>query len=285
MITHGHTGLSIARQCRLAGVSRSSVYYRRRVETPEKIALRAVIAGQYAASPVYGVRRMTATLRRQGYVVNRKRVARLYRQMGLHGIVGKRRLSARNVRHPVYPYLLGGLTASRPNHVWATDITYVRLGRRTMYVMAIIDHQSRYIVGWGLSQTLEADFCRRVLARALVTHGVPEIVNTDQGSQFTSAVFTQTLHAHGVAISMDSKGRALDNILIERLWKTLKYEHLYVHDYGSEKELARGLAEFFVFYNTKRVHQSLGYRTPAEVYYAQQNENRSAKTAEMVACR
>jgi hypothetical protein len=177
------------------------------VETPEKIALRAVIAGQYAASPVYGVRRMTATLRRQGYVVNRKRVARLYRQMGLHGIVGKRRLSARNVRHPVYPYLLGGLTASRPNHVWATDITYVRLGRRTMYVMAIIDHQSRYIVGWGLSQTLEADFCRRVLARALVTHGVPEIVNTDQGSQFTSAVFTQTLLAQGIVISMDSKGR------------------------------------------------------------------------------
>jgi putative transposase len=260
--------MSIARQCRLVQVSRSSVYTHARKESSVNTALRTVIAAEYASVPVYGVRRMTAHLRRRGYMVNHKRIERLYRMMGLRGIIGKRSLSKRNVRHPVYPYLLTDMAVVRPNQVWATDITYIRMQRRTMYVMAIIDHRSRYIVGWGLSLTLEADFCRAVLSEALAQHGAPEIVNTDQGSQFTSTMFTDTLRAKGIKISMDGKGRALDNIFIERLWKTLKYEHLYINDYDSESELLDGLREYFVFYNNQRLHQSLGYRTPAEVYYA-----------------
>lgn len=284
MIERNQSSLSIARQCRLAQVSRSSVYYGARDASPVTTALRTVIAAEYACVPVYGVRRMTALVRRRGYMVNHKRIERLYRMMGLRGIIGKRLLTRRNARHPVYPYLLGGIAVDRPNQVWATDITYIRMQHRTLYLMAIIDHRSRYIVGWGLSLTLEADFCRAVLADALAQHPAPEIVNTDQGSQFTSTVFTDTLLAKGVKISMDGKGRALDNILIERFWKTVKYEHLYVNDYGSEPELARGLHEYVVFYNNHRLHQSLGYRTPAEVYYAEQNDRRSANMAESVVC-
>lgn len=186
--------------------------------------------------------------------------------MGLRGLIAKRWLSKRNKRHPVYPYLLKDLPITHANQVWAADITYIPGRQGYWYLMAIIDLQSRYVLGWGLSNTLEASFCREVLVNALDRHPQPEIVNTDQGCQFTSTLFTQELSERGIAISMDSKGRALDNIFIERFWKTLKYEHLYLNDYTSGPELVKGLAEYFEFYNKKRLHQSLGYKTPAEVY-------------------
>jgi putative transposase len=256
----------LLQQCRLLDVPRSSAYYRKQAETPLNVELRAVIASEYEQTPVYGVRRMTALLRRRRYVVNRKRIARLYRQMGLRGLIAKRLLSKRNKRHPVYPYLLKNLAITRTNQVWATDITYIPARQGYWYLMAIIDHQSRYVLGWGISNTLEADFCRDVLVKALAKHPQPEIVNTDQGCQFTSLRFTQELKDRGIAISMDSKGRALDNIVIERFWKTLKYEHLYVNEYIAGPELVNGLQEYFEFYNNRRLHQSLGYRTPGEVY-------------------
>lgn len=258
--------LPVARQCRLLAVPRSNVYYRKRDEQPLNTLLRAVIAAAYEQTPIYGVRRMVALLRRRQYLVNHKRIERLYRQLGLRGLVAKRWLSKRNKRHPVYPYLLKDLPITRANQVWAADITYIPGRQGYWYLMAIIDLQSRYILGWGLSNTLEASFCREVLVKALDRHPQPEIVNTDQGCQFTSTLFTQELSERGIAISMDSKGRALDNIFIERFWKTLKYEHLYLNDYTSGPELIKGLGEYFEFYNKKRLHQSLGYKTPAEVY-------------------
>ena len=258
--------LPLSRQCKLLDVPRSNVYYRKRGEDALNTELRSVIASEYEQTPIYGVRRMTALLRRRKYRVNRKRIARLYRMMGLRGLIAKRLLSKRNKRHPVYPYLLKGLNVTRTNQVWATDITYIPRSRGYLYVMAIIDHQSRYVLDWGISNTLEADFCREVLVKALAKHPQPDIVNTDQGCQFTSAVFTQTLIDRGIKISMDSKGRALDNIYIERFWKSLKYEHLYLNEYDSGPELVKGLGEYFDFYNNRRLHQSLGYRTPKEVY-------------------
>ena len=264
--------LPLTRQCKLLDVPRSNVYYRKRAEHPLNLELRQVIASEYEQTPVYGVRRMTALLRRRKYRVNRKRIARLYRMMGLHGLIAKRLLSKRNKKHPVYPYLLKGLAITRTNQVWATDITYIPARQGYWYLMAIIDHESRYVLDWGISNTLEADFCRDVLVKALGKHPQPEIVNTDQGCQFTSAVFTQTLIDRGIKISMDSKGRALDNILIERFWKTLKYEHLYLSEYTSGPELVKGLTEYFDFYNNRRLHQSLGYRTPNEVY-SQENDS------------
>jgi putative transposase len=263
--------LPVSRQCKLLAVPRSNVYYRKQEEQPLNRELRAVIASEYEQTPVYGVRRMTALLRRRNYRINRKRIARLYRAMGLRGLIAKRLLSKRNKRHPVYPYLLKGLDVTRVNQVWATDITYIPARHGYWYLMAIIDHRSRYVLDWGISNTLEADFCRNVLVKALDKHPQPEIVNTDQGCQFTSALFTQELKDRGIAISMDSKGRALDNIVIERFWKTLKYEHLYLNEYTSGPDLVKGLGEYFEFYNNLRLHQSLGYRTPIEVY-TQENE-------------
>lgn len=265
-------GLPVSRQCRLLAVPRSNVYYRKQEEQPLNRELRSVIATEYEQTPVYGVRRMTALLRRRNYIVNRKRIARLYHAMGLRGLIAKRLLSKRNKRHPVYPYLLKGLEVTRTNQVWATDITYIPARQGYWYLMAIIDHRSRYVLDWGISNSLEADFCRDVLVKALAKHPQPDIVNTDQGSQFTSAIFTRELIERGIRISMDSKGRALDNIFIERFWKTLKYEHLYLNEYTSGPELVKGLQEYFEFYNHKRLHQSLGYRTPIEVY-TQENES------------
>jgi len=264
--------LPVSRQCKLLAVPRSNIYYRKQEEQPLNAELRSVIASEYEQTPVYGVRRMTALLRRQHYIVNHKRIARLYHAMGLRGLIGKRLLSKRNKRHPVYPYLLKGLEVTRTNQVWATDITYIPARKGYWYVMAIIDHQSRYILDWGISNSLEADFCRDVLVKALGKYPQPEIFNTDQGCQFTSALFTQELKNRGIKISMDSKGRALDNIFIERFWKTLKYEHLYLNEYTSGPDLVKGLEEYFEFYNHKRLHQSLGYRTPNEVY-TQENES------------
>jgi putative transposase len=264
--------LPVSRQCKLLAVPRSTVYYRKQEEPPLNTELRTVIASEYEQTPVYGVRRMTALLRRRNYIVNHKRIARLYHVMGLRGFISKLLLFKRNKRHTVYPYLLKGLEVTRTNQVWATDITYIPARQGYWYVMAIIDHRSRFVLGWGISNSLEADFCRDVLVKALEKHPQPEIVNTDQGCQFTSVLFTQELRERGIKISMDSKGRALDNILIERFWKTLKYEHLYLNEYTSGPDLVKGLQEYFEFYNHKRLHQSLGYRTPIEVY-TQENES------------
>jgi|TARA_B100000315_G_scaffold36784_1_gene31397 putative transposase len=225
-----------------------------------------LIDQQYLTTPFYGSRRMTVWLQRRGRPVGRKRVQRLMRIMGLQAIYRRPRTSLRALGHKVYPYLLGGMEITRPNQVWATDITYIPMARGFLYLVAIIDWHSRYVLSWRLSNTLDADFCVEALEEAL-SKGKPEIFNTDQGSQFTGEAFTGLLKQHGVRISMDGKGRYLDNIFVERLWRTVKYEEVYLKAYSNGREAKVGLDTYFHFYNTQRPHQALGYRTPAEVFY------------------
>jgi putative transposase len=227
---------------------------------------------QYTRAPFYGIRRMTAWLRSLGIKVNHKRVARLLRLMGLETIYPKRRLSLPDAQHKIYPYLLRGIKIKRPDHVWSTDITYVRLHAGYVYLVAIMDWFSRYVLSWEVSVTLEPEFCVSALDRALRA-GRPEIFNTDQGSQFTSGDFIRPLKALGIQISMDGRGRALDNVFVERLWRTVKYEEVYLKDYVSVPVAIDNLAGFFHFYNGERLHQSLGYRTPASVYHAREGRN------------
>ena len=255
----------MARQCELLGLPRSSFYYEARPESVYNLALMRLLDEQYVRTPFYGVPRMTAWLRTQGHAVNPKRVRRLLRKMGLEAIYPKRRLSVKNQSHRVYPYLLRGLEISRPGQVWATDITYIRLRRGFAYLVAILDWYSRYVVAWDLSLSLEAEFCVSTLERALDT-SKPEIFNSDQGSQFTSETFTKRLESAGVSISMDGRGRVFDNIFVERLWRSVKYEEVYLKDYCDVREAREGLGRYFRFYNEERLHQSLGYRTPAVVY-------------------
>src|SRR4051812_20254059 len=224
-----------------------------------------LIDEQYTACPFYGSRRMTAWLTQQGEEVNRKRVQRLMRVMGLEAIYPKPRLSAAGSGHRVYPYLLRGVRIDRPDQVWSADITYVPMASGFMYLAATIDWFSRYVVGWRLSNTLDGSFCLEMLDEAL-SQGRPEVSNTDQGVQFTAEAFTGRLESAGVALSMDGRGRALDNVFVERLWRAVKYEDLYIRGYEEVPELRRGLARYFAFYNHARLHQSLGYRTPAVVY-------------------
>src|SRR4051812_43787285 len=224
-----------------------------------------LIDGQYTACPFYGSRRMTEWLNVRGEEVNRKRVRRLMREMGLEAIYPKPRLSTAGRGHKVYPYLLRGVKIERPNQVWSTDITYVPMREGFMYLAAVIDWYSRYVIGWRLSNTLDGSFCLEMLEDALRS-GKPEVFNTDQGVQFTAEAFTGRLEAAGVAVSMDGRGRALDNVFVERLWRTVKYEDIYIQGYEAVPELHRGLARYFAFYNDERPHQSLGYRTPAAVY-------------------
>ncbi len=231
----------------------------------EDLAIMKLIDQQYLATPFYGSRRMTVWLNRQGYQVSRKRVQRLMRTMGLQAIYRRPRTSQPGPGHKVYPYLLGGLEIARPNQVWAADITYIPMARGFLYLVAIMDWYSRYVVAWRLSNTLDADFCVEALEEAL-TKGKPEIFNTDQGSQFTSEAFTGLLERHGVRISMDGKGRYTDNIFVERLWRTVKYEEVYLKAYSNGREAKAGLDAYFRFYNAQRPHQALGYRTPAEVF-------------------
>lgn len=221
---------------------------------------------QYTRTPFYGIRRMTAWLRQQGHGANHKRVARLMRQMGLEAIYPKPRLTKPAPGHRIYPYLLTGLSIIRPDQVWSTDITYVRLRHGFVYLVAIMDWFSRYVLAWEISVTLDTAFCLGALEWAL-GHQRPEIFNSDQGAQFTSTAFTDRLHAQGVRISMDGRGRALDNIFVERLWRTVKYEEVYLKDYQSVPEAVENLGRYFEFYNRERLHQSLGYCTPAGVYY------------------
>ena len=265
MVDRQHPALPMVRQCALLGISRSSVYYRRRETSSEDLALMKQIDQQYLSTPFYGSRRMRVWLGRQGYSVNRKRVRRLMRTMGLTAIYRRPRTSQPAPGHKVYPYLLGSMEIARPNQVWAADITYIPMARGFLYLVAIMDWYSRYVVAWNLSNTLEADFCLEALEEAL-SKGMPEVFNTDQGSQFTSEAFTGLLEQHGVKISMDGKGRYTDNIFVERLWRTVKYEEVYLKAYSSGREAKDGLEAYFHFYNTERPHQALGYRTPAEVF-------------------
>jgi putative transposase len=265
LIDVGHPALSVRRQCELLGLNRSSLYYEPAGETAENLRLMRKIDEQYTACPFYGSRRMTEWLTRQGEEVNRKRVQRLMRAMGLEAIYPKPRLSTAGKGHKVFPYLLRGVTVERPDQVWSTDITYVPMMGGFMYLAAVIDWYSRYVITWRLSNTLDGSFCLEMLDEAL-RGGRPEIFNTDQGVQFTAAAFTGCLESAGVAVSMDGRGRALDNVFVERLWRSVKYEDIYIRGYEAVPELHHGLGRYFGFYNNERLHQSLGYRTPAAVY-------------------
>jgi len=251
------------RQCELLELPRSTYYYEVATESRENLALMRRIDEQYLRTPFYGSRRMAFT-----FDVNRKRVQRLMRVMGLEGQAPGERTTMRHPGHKVYPYLLRNVEILRPNHVWSTDITYVPLEEGFMYLTAVIDWFSRHVLSWRLSNTLAETFCCEALDEALQNFGRPEIFNTDQGSQFTSLAFTGRLLTQGIAISMDGRGRALDNVFIERLWRSVKYENIYLMCYASPLALERGLTDYFEFYNYERPHQSLDYQTPWAVYQA-----------------
>jgi len=260
-----HPQISVSRQCELLGLARSSYYYESRREGSYNELLMRLIDEQYTRTPFYGVRRMTAWLRSIGHPVNHKRVARLMNRMGLEAIYPKHRTSKSHLQHRKYPYLLKGLEIVYPNQVWATDITYIRMRRGFIYLTAIMDWFSRYVLAWEVSITLETEFCLAALDRALES-ARPEIFNSDQGSQFTSEDFTGRLKKENIAISMDGRGRVFDNIFIERLWRSVKYEEVYINDYQGVREAKDGLRRYFEFYNNERPHQSLGYCRPVEVY-------------------
>lgn len=266
MIEPEHPVLSVRRQCELLNLARSGLYYAPRGESPENLALMRLLDEVYTRWPFYGVRRMTAWLRREGHGVNAKRVRRLMRLMGLEAIYAKPRLSASGKGHKRYPYLLRGVVIDHADQVWSADITYLRLKRGFVYLAAVMDWHSRYVLSWELSRSLESDFCVRALEGALSGSRRPEIFNTDQGVQFTSEAFTGVLEGRKIAISMDGRGRFWDNIFVERLWRTVKYEEVYLRDYADDAEARRELGRYFRFYNQERLHQTLGYRTPTEVY-------------------
>lgn len=267
MIDRDHKEIPISRQCELLGLPRSSLYYRSRErgESREDQDLMRLIDEQYTRTPFYGTRRMTAWLKRQGHTVNRKRVSKLMRRMGLEAIYPKKRLSRPDPEARKYPYLLKGLLIDRPDQVWASDITYIRMKPGFVYLMAILDWSSRYVISWSVSITLDVEFCLEALQAGLRS-AKPEIFNTDQGSQFTSRSFTGLLEASGVRISRDGRGRAFDNIFVERLWRSVKYEEVYLKEYRDVKDAVRSIGEYFRFYNLERPHQSLGYQTPYQVY-------------------
>lgn len=273
--------MSLVQQCELADLSRSGLYYSPEPETKENLGLMRLLDEQYTRTPFYGVLRMTEWLRRVGHDVNPKRVRRLLRQMGLEAIYAKPRLSDPAPGHRIYPYRLRGLEIVRPNQVWSTDITYIRLRHGFAYLVAIMDWFSRYVLSWELSVTLDVSFCVASLEWAL-KKAQPEIFNSDQGSQFTSEQFTSVLLNHDIEISMDGRGRAMDNIFLERLWRTVKYEEVYLKDYRDVLEAVESLRNFFSFYNRERVHQSLGYQTPAEIYFQRKARARIAGKQSMV---
>jgi putative transposase len=266
MIEIQHPALSVRRQGELIGLNRSTLYYTPASESELNLQLMRLIDEQYTRTPFYGRPRMTAWLQRQGYEVNPKRVRRLMQTMGLQAIYCRPRTSQPAADHRIYPYLLREMKITRPNQGWSADITYVPLMGGFMYLVAVIDWFSRYVMAWELSNTLDGHFCLHALQQALL-EGPPEIFNTDQGAQFPARTFTSTLETAGVRISMDGRGRVFDNIFIERLWRTVKYENIYIHDYATVPALEAGLHRYFTFYNQERLHQSLDYRTPAEVHF------------------
>jgi putative transposase len=264
-VDRDHAEISVRRQCELLGVNRAGLYYQSRAESEENHLLMRLLDEQYTRTPFYGSRKMTEWLRAKGFEVNRKRVSRLMALMGVEAVYPKPKLSAPGEGHKIYPYLLRGVEVTRVNQVWSTDITYIRMAQGFVYLVAVMDWFSRYVLSWSLSLTMELDFCVEALKRAL-RRGRPEIFNSDQGSQFTSEKFTGELQARQIAISMDGRGRCVDNIFIERLWRSLKYEEVYLKDYSSVTEARASLESYIRFYNQERLHQSLDYRTPAALY-------------------
>jgi putative transposase len=266
LVERQHSELPLSVQADLLGISRSSLYYRPVAPSAEEIAIKHRIDEIYTKYPFYGSRRVTVQLRREEILINRKAVQRHMQEMGIAGICPGPNLSKRNVAHQVYPYLLGQITAAYPDHIWGIDITYIRLAAGWMYLVAILDWFSRYVIAWELDQSLEIGFVLATVDRALAI-AQPDIWNSDQGSHFTSPQYTERLLERNVRISMDGKGRALDNIFTERLWRTVKYENVYLNDYSTPRAARQGLQQYLEFYNRERPHQSLDYRTPAEVYF------------------
>ena len=268
MVESGHRTMSVRRQCSLLGVHRSSFYYRGIPESQENLKLMRMIDQLYLEEPVYGYRRMTVMLQRKGFQINHKRVSRLMRLMGLQAIYPQPRTSIPGNNHKVYPYLLRKRQAEGPNQVWSMDITYIPMKQGFMYLMAIIDWWSRYVISWQLANTMEAKLCVETLRKGMRRIGnKPHIFNTDQGAQFTSDQFTSVLKQRGILISMDGRGRALDNVFIERLWRSLKYEDIYLREYADTTSLEVGIRAWFRKYNRKRPHQSLNNATPWEYHY------------------
>ena len=267
MIDPTHPRLSIVRQCELVSIARSSYYYVGKGESPKNLALMRLIDAQYLKTPWYGARQMARHFRRQGHDVGRKRTRRLMLLMGLSAIYRKPKTSKPHADHRIYPYLLRDLRIDRPNHVWCADITYIPMQRGFQYLVAIMDWASRTVLSWRLSNTLDTDFCTEALEEALAQYGRPEIFNTDQGCQFTSQEFTDVLKQAGVRISMDGKGRWVDNVFIERLWRSLKYECVYLHDFQDGLEARQIIGTWLRYYNEERPHSTLaGDRTPMEEY-------------------
>jgi putative transposase len=267
LVDRADPDLSISRQAELLGVARSSIYYQPRVDDYQ-LELMKLIDEQYTKTPYFGSRKMAVTLNEKGYQAGRRRIQRLMRLMGLEAIYPKPNLSKPHPEHKIYPYLLRNLKITRNNQVWGTDITYIRMHKGWLYLVAILDWFSRYVVSWELSTSMEVDFCLSAIGKALAV-ATPEIVNSDQGSQFTSLVFLEKLQEANVKSSMDGRGRALDNIFTERLWRSVKYEEVYLKDYQTVRDAKESISNYLTFYNQERPHQSLGYKTPAKVYWGE----------------
>src|SRR5664279_3368662 len=265
LVERGRPEISVRRQCELLGVNRSGWYYEPVGESEENLLLMRLLDEQYTRTPFYGSRKMTEWLATRGHEVNRKRVSRLMESLGLEAVYPKPSQPGDN--HRIHPYLLRGTTVERVNQVWSTDITYIRMAQGFLYLVAVMDWFSRFVLSWSLSLAIEVEFCVEALKRAL-RRGRPDIFNSDQGSQFTSEKFTGELAEREIAIGMDGRGRCMDNIFVERLWRSLKYEEVYLKDYASVTEARAGIAGYFQFYNHERLHQSLDYRTPAAIYLA-----------------
>ena len=283
MVEKGNPKLSIGEQCKLLSLSRPSFYYQPKGETALNLMLMRQIDEQFLETPFFGVRQMTWHLRNEGNLVNEKRIRRLMRLMGLMSIYQKPNTSKAAKGHKTYPYLLKGLRVTRPNQIWAVDITYIPMRRGFLYLVAIIDWFTRKVLAWRLSNTLEVDFCVEALNEAMAKYGTPEIMNTDQGSQFTSFVWTDCLRRSGVRISMDGKGRFLDNIFVERLWRSLKYECVYLHACETGSEARAGIRKWMEFYNHKRPHTAHGGQPPAVVYWLKKKEMETDQQARRVA--
>jgi len=266
MIDNDPASPSLSRQCSLLSVHRSGIYYRVRSESEENLRIMRFLDEQYFQTPFYGLERLLVLLQLSGYRVNRKRLRRLMGLVGWQTLFPGKRTSLSDEKAYKYPYLLGNLDITHPNQVWAIDITYIPMQRGFMYLFAIIDLYSRYVVGWSLSNTMSAQWCVDAIEGAIALHGVPQMINSDQGSQFTSEIYVKCLERHHISISMDGKGRAIDNVFIERLWRSVKYEHVYLYVYDDGNQLWKGLDDYFRFYNHRRIHQSLGYRIPRDVY-------------------
>lgn len=266
LIETEHAALSIVKQCELLNVGRSGLYYTPVKESKENLSIMRVLDEQYLKTPFYGVERLLVLLVVKGFTVNRKRVRRLMKVMGWQTLYCTPRTTRIDPAAYKYPYLLRGLAIERKNQVWAIDITYLPMKNGFMYLCAIIDLHTRYVVGWGVSNSMTAEWCSEIVSYAIERNGIPEIINSDQGSQFTSEIYIGLLKENGIQISMDGKGRAIDNIFIERLWRTVKYEHIYLHAYEDGLTLYKGLQNYFSFYNDERRHQSLQYETPLTMY-------------------